>query len=174
MLTIRRQQQQRQQWQSGFCHIRTRSTHTRNVILPNDLRADLEGRTPMPRTHLARSPTMSFAVREVGKKHTTTTKTRTHNLSVLLSFNSALISITTAHQQRRSLMLHAVAVYPSCFRYLETAFQVFTLNLDQTQCHCLPHNLSYFKTPGMYICSCCKLVILFNLLTATLFYKKKK
>lgn len=67
MLTTRRQQEQRQLRQSGFCHIRTRSTHTSNVIPPNDLRADLEGRTPMPRPHLARSPTMSLALREEGK-----------------------------------------------------------------------------------------------------------
>lgn len=85
MLTTRRQQEQRQLRQSGFCHIRTRSTHTSNVIPPNDSRADLEGRTPMPRPYLAPSPMMSLAVREEEKKkYTTATKTRTHNLSVLL------------------------------------------------------------------------------------------
>lgn len=68
MLTTRRQQEPWQQRQSGFCHIRTRSTQTSNVIPPNDLRADLEGRPPMPRPHLAPSPTMSLAAREEGKK----------------------------------------------------------------------------------------------------------
>lgn len=67
MLTTRLQQRQ-QQRQSGFCHIRTRSIHTRNVIPPNDLRADLEGRTPVPRPRLAPSPTMSLAAGEGGKK----------------------------------------------------------------------------------------------------------
>lgn len=62
MLTTQQQQEQQQERQSGFCHIRTHSLHTSNVIPPNDLRADLEGRTPMPRPHL------SLAARAEGKK----------------------------------------------------------------------------------------------------------
>lgn len=121
---------------------------------------------------------MSLAAGEGGKKikYTTTTKTRTHNRSVLLSFNSALISITAARRRLRSPAPRAATVYPSCLRYLQTPFQVFTLNLDQTQFQCLPHNLSYFKPPGMYICSCCKwfFFFFFYLLTDTLYLKKKK
>lgn len=142
MLTTQRQHLPERQ--SGFCHIHTHSIHTSNVIPPNDLRADLEGRTPMPCPHLAPSPMMSLAAR--GKEKKIQPRQRQgHNLCVLLSFNSTLISITTARRQRRSLVLRAVTVYPSCFRYLKTPFQVFTLNLDQTQCHCLPYNLSYFE-----------------------------
>lgn len=64
MLTTQRQREQ----QSGFCHIRTRSIHTSNVIPSNDLRVDLEGCTPMPRPHLAPSPIVSPTAREEGKE----------------------------------------------------------------------------------------------------------
>lgn len=120
MLTTRLRQRQRHSRQSGFCHIRTRSIHTRNVVPPNDLRADLEGRTPVPRPPLAPSPAMSLSAGEKRKKkkNKTTTKTRTHNRSVLLSFNSALISITATRRWLRSRAPRAATVYPSCHRYL--------------------------------------------------------